>query len=295
MLARGVYPASTTPFDAEGRVDMAGVAKLLAYFEACGCKGAVLAGTNGEGPSLSAVEKRDLIRAAMPLRGTLDLILGIATPSLDEAKWLVSQAGKAGAAAVLVMAPGYYRRASAAGIEAWFLSVLDSAALPVLVYRHPDLTGIDYEPAMIARLAAHPSFGGFKDSSGPHLWREFKEAIGDKPMFAGDERHVVAAMDAGWSGTISGCANVIPQWLAAVVREHGTESGAAKFELIGPVLDKLRTSPQPETNKAIQAAWGLIGSGAPRLPLVSAEAGEAMALIEATLGIRAGNLGIPGA
>src|SRR5688572_23691682 len=99
MLKPGVYPAAVTPFDEKGRVDMAGMARLLAWFEANGCVGAVLAGTNGEGPSLSATEKRDLIQHAVPLRGKLDLVLGIATPSLDEAIWLTRRAEEAGAVA----------------------------------------------------------------------------------------------------------------------------------------------------------------------------------------------------
>lgn len=293
MLHPGVYPACTTPFDENDRIDMTGIAKLLAFFEACGCSGAVLAGTNGEGPSLSAVEKRDLIRHAMPLRGRLDLILGIATPSLDEAKWLAVQAGKAGAAAVLVMAPSYFRRASASGIESWFKQVMNASDIPVIVYRHPALTGIDYEPEMVKRLAEHERFGGFKDSSGPPRFAEFRAAAGDRPLFVGDERFLPEALAAGWSGTISGCANVIPQWIVRVVEEFGTESGTAKFELISPILEILRTSPQPELNKAIQAAWRLIKNGVPRLPLESVGAEDALAAIQQRLGIHAGELAIP--
>src|SRR5690349_2804546 len=99
MLEPGVYPASVTPMLSDGQVDMPSVARILAHFKAAGCKGAVLAGTNGEGPSLSAVEKRDLIRIAVPIFPELKVVAGIATPSLDEAIWLASQAHKAGAAA----------------------------------------------------------------------------------------------------------------------------------------------------------------------------------------------------
>src|SRR5436305_4424299 len=112
VLERGIYPAAVTPFDEKGRVDILCVARLLAWFEAAGCKGAVLAGTNGEGPSLSATEKRDLIREAIPLRGKLDIILGIATSSLEEAVWSCNQAQNAGAVAALVMPPSYFREAT---------------------------------------------------------------------------------------------------------------------------------------------------------------------------------------
>src|SRR3954467_7098266 len=103
-----------------GEIDVSAMARLLAWFEACGCTGAVLAGTNGEGPSLSATEKRDLIRESMPLRGKLDIILGIASSSLEEAVWLCNQARKSGAAAALVMPPSYFREATEDGLVEWF-------------------------------------------------------------------------------------------------------------------------------------------------------------------------------
>src|SRR5665213_2761777 len=124
-MRAGVYPASVTPFDAKGRIDLPAIARLMAWFKAAKCAGIVLAGTNGEGPSLSAVEKRDLVRSAVELSDGLEVILGIATPSLDEAIWLCGQTHSAGAHAALVMPPGYFRDVSADGIANWFEAVMD--------------------------------------------------------------------------------------------------------------------------------------------------------------------------
>src|SRR5579862_8782912 len=130
LIQAGCYPAAITPLGADGEVDQPGMARLLAWFESKGCAGAVIAGTNGEGPSLSAIEKRDLLRTMMPVKGKLDLILGVATPSLSEAIWSCQQAAKAGAKAALVMAPGYYREASEDGICDWFVELMNKADLP---------------------------------------------------------------------------------------------------------------------------------------------------------------------
>jgi 4-hydroxy-tetrahydrodipicolinate synthase len=62
----------------------------------------------------------------------LDLILGIATPSLDEAMWSCEQGAKAGAVAALVMAPGYFREASPGGVVKWFQALMESSSLPIL-------------------------------------------------------------------------------------------------------------------------------------------------------------------
>ena len=278
MLKPGVYPASVTPFDEKGRVDMAGVARLLAWFESNGCVGAVLAGTNGEGPSLSATEKRDLIIAAAPLRGKLDLILGIATPSLDEATWLTRRAEDAGAAAVLVMAPFYFRDAEESGIEEWFAKVLDSSPLPVLVYNFPQKTGVTISPELMGRLSVHKGFAGLKDSSGAvENITAYSGAVAGRDLFVGNEELLIDALDAGWTGTISGAANVLPMWLSQIVaeyNEHRTagakitrENVEAKFELALPCITALRSHKQPALNKTLLHRLGVLPRPDVRAPL----------------------------
>lgn len=274
-VSPGIYPAAVTPFTPEGEIDYVSVAKLLAWFEAAGCAGAVLAGTNGEGPSLSAIEKRDLLRKAMPLRGKLSLILGIATTSLEEGIWLAKQAAKDGAEAVLVMAPFYFKEANEEGVAKWFEELMSGSPLPVLVYNFPQRTGVTISAELLARLARHEKFGGAKDSSGDaQNLLGYKQAVGDKPLFVGNETLLFDALKAGWSGSISGAANTVPQWLSQITAEWlkgDVESAAAKFEILLPALKAIRGAPQPAVNKALLARHGVIDSGNPRLPLLQAD------------------------
>lgn len=266
----GCYPAAVTPFREDGEVDQPGMARLLAWFESQGCTGVVLAGTNGEGPSLSAVEKRDLLRAMMPMRGSLDLILGVATPSLSEAVWSCKQAAKAGAAAALVMAPSYFRDATDDGIYGWFMALMDVSDLPILVYNFPQRTGISLTAGMMARLAEHERMAGAKDSSGVVENIEgYAAALPGKALLMGNETLLLQALAAGWTGTISGAANVLPGWLSQIVALWATdrEQAEIKFKLILPALEALRKSPQPATNKAVLSRLGLLDSGRVRLPL----------------------------
>lgn len=279
MLQRGCYPAAVTPFELNGKVDYASLAKLLAWFENGGCKGAVLGGTNGEGPSLSAPEKRDLLREAMPLRGKLDLILGIATPSLDEAVWLCKQAGMDGAVAALVMPPSYFREASEDGIEAWFLHLLDRSGVPIIVYNFPQRTGITIPAAMLERLSAHGKFAGVKDSSGDRSnLAAYAQAVlpRNRALYVGNETLLVEALRAGWTGTISGAANVLPDWMSTIVAEFDSdrESAETKHTLVEPVLQTIRQASQPATNKALLARAGIIEHPDVRLPLMSAQGDE---------------------
>jgi len=270
----GVYPASVTPFDAKGDVDLVAVARLIAWFRAGGCQGIVLAGTNGEGPSLSATEKRDLVKASVGLADGLDVVLGVSTPSLDEAIWLCKQSYSAGAKAVLLMAPGYFRDVTSEGIAKWFEAVLDKSPIEVLVYNFPQRTGITLSAETMHRLSKHERVAGLKDSSGnPDNIGSYSQALqgSGKALFVGDETLLVSALHVGWSGTISGAANLLPGWLAQIVAEWGDdrESAETKFALIEPVLKSIRTCPQPASNKRILFELGILPSPDVRLPLES--------------------------
>jgi 4-hydroxy-tetrahydrodipicolinate synthase len=267
-----LLPAAVTPFDEKGRVDGLALARLLAWFEAGGCSGAVVAGTNGEGPSLSAPEKRDLVQAAVAAKGKLEIVLGIATPSLDEAIWLCKQAASAGADGVLVMPPGYFREADEAGIEAWFRAVLDASPTPVLLYNFPKRTGITLSAGLMERLSGHERLVGVKDSSGDASNLDaYRSALRpEHRLFVGDERLLVAALEAGWTGSISGAANVLPDWLSEIDRLFHAgerEQAGLKHQLLLPAIEALRAAPQPATNKRLLEMKGVLPGAGVRLPL----------------------------
>ncbi|HWA82602.1 MAG TPA: dihydrodipicolinate synthase family protein [Fimbriimonadaceae bacterium] len=279
-MRRGCYPAAVTTFREDGEIDLPGMARLLAWFESHGCAGVVLAGTNGEGPSLAAVEKRDLLRAMMPAKGSLDLILGVATPALTEAVWSCRQAAKAGATAALVMAPSYFREAGEEGIFAWFQSLMDEAGVPILVYNFPQRTGISLSPDLMARLGEHERMAGAKDSSGSVENIEgYAAALPGKALFIGNETLLPLALQAGWTGTISGAANALPGWLSQIVAlwTEDREQAEIKFRLILPALGALRKSPQPATNKAVLAGIGVLDSARMRLPLAEMPVSQGLA------------------
>lgn len=282
MLEGGVYPAAVTPMIADGSMDLTSVVRLLAYFEAAGCRGVVLAGTNGEGPSLSSFEKRDLMRVAVAHRGSLRLVLGIATPSFTEAQWLCAQAGKDGADAVLVMPPSYFKAATEGGVRDWFLRLADESPAPVLAYNFPKMTGFVMSPEFVAELSEHQNILGFKDSSGDAAnLASYRQATKDKLLFVGDETLLPQALSEGWTGTISGAANCIPQWLSRFVADRNE----ASFEAVLPVIKAIRGASQPATNKAVLHALGVIETPTPRLPLLEADPAPVLSVMESRLGI----------
>ncbi|MBL8064445.1 MAG: dihydrodipicolinate synthase family protein [Chthonomonadaceae bacterium] len=288
-LPAGVYPAIVTPFDEAGNIDALSLVRHLAWLESKGCVGVTLAGTTGEGPSLSAVEKRDMLRIAKSAAGGLKVILGVLTSSLSEAKWMVQQAGKNGADAILLMPPSYFRRASVTGVTEWLQDVMDHSPLPVLLYNFPKMSGYGFSVESLSSLRVHPKFAGLKDSSGVLAnLALFRSLVGpDDSLFVGDETLLLSAMEAGWTGSISGAANVVPQWLSRLIASWlaGDEASARTlFELILQALVAIRSCPQPETHKAVLKAAGLLSNDSPRLPLKPVEVDDRWDILLSRLG-----------
>jgi 4-hydroxy-tetrahydrodipicolinate synthase len=280
-LPNGVLPASVTPFLPDGSIDLAGVARLIAWFQSHGSDGIVLAGTNGECASLSAIEKRDLVKAVVPVAGEIPIVLGVATSSLEEAVWSLETARKAGAAAGLVMPPAFFREATEEGMALWFERLVARTELPVLLYNFPQRSGFAFSPDLVHRLCNLDGVAGLKDSSGNQANIEsFAQAGRGKKLYLGDETLLAQGLEAGWSGAISGASNILAGWLSIIVRDWTVdqESSATKLAYIGPALAALRTKPQPQINKWLLRRLGVIDSADPRLPLVvlDDEVGEAL-------------------
>jgi 4-hydroxy-tetrahydrodipicolinate synthase len=274
MLFRGLYPALVTPFDPEGRVNTPNLARLLAWHESRGAAGVVLAGTNGEGASLSPTERRDLVRQVQGVKGRLEVILGIPSTSLEEAKWQVSQAFKSGADGVLVSPPYFLKRAPEEGVTRWLEEVLNNADGPVILYHNPGVFGVGLPLA--PHLLSHPRCAGVKNSAGdPELFSVFRGMLrDDQCLLVGDETLLGEALDRGATGSISGAANIVGLWLAEVLSLWPAPEARARLEHLLPLLRLIRQHPQPETHKALLHSWSLLDTPHPRLPLLAVNAGD---------------------
>lgn len=296
-----VMPAAVTPFLQGGEIDSVSMARLLAFFDAAGCDSAVVGGTNGEGPLLSAVERRDLCIESCRSAGNLRIWLGTASESLPEVKWLAKQASKAGAAGLLLLPPKYFGDPGEEALSQWFEAIFDASDLPCLIYNIPQKTGYAFSVGLLKRLAAHPQFGGVKDASGdPANLVAYRQAVAeDHQLLFGDRHSLIDAVREGWTGTISGAANIIPQWFVQVLRETQNpelqESAGAKYELMSRILELVHVGPQPALHKAVLHAFGVLETADVRLPLqpCSEQVRDNMldVLVE-SIGVRPGNLGL---
>ncbi len=94
----GVYPAATTQFDAALALDLPATQKVQAALIRDGVHGLVLMGTVGEGNSLRAAEKRQVLAAAVEVSaGRVPVIAGVSEFTTDLAVEFVRDAETASA------------------------------------------------------------------------------------------------------------------------------------------------------------------------------------------------------
>jgi 4-hydroxy-tetrahydrodipicolinate synthase len=265
MTISGAFTALVTPFLDDGSIDYPGLARQLAWHESEGMDGVVVGGTNGEGPSLSAVEKRDLVRCAVQHAGKLRVIAGLGTCSITEAVWLSEQAKKAGALASLVLPPFYFRGASETGIRDWFFELLTASELPCILYNFPKMTGFTFSECVLDSLFARDNCVGIKDSSGDAQLLQLFLGVAKKhgkSAVVGDERLLLECLHGGGAGTISGLANSFPRLVSRLYSERSE----VLQELVAEACGALKKHPQPAVHKFVLGLKGL-PTGRLRLPL----------------------------
>ncbi len=268
---RGVFPALVTPYHEDGSLDEATlralVRRLLPHVH-----GFLVNGTTGDFPLLTREERRRAIAAVVDeVAGQRLVIAGTGAISTHETIALTQDAQAAGADVALVVAP-YYLRPGPAGLLRHYQAL--SAALPdfpLLLYNIPQLVGQPIPPQVVAELRAScPNLAGMKDTSCDlgYAFRVWEVAGYDFPILVGCDPLIGPALLAGFWGTISASANLIPQlWRAVVeaVQAGDREAALEAQRRAQPIAELVRRG----GSLAVRFGLELQGLpvGAPRLPL----------------------------
>ncbi|MFG5719620.1 4-hydroxy-tetrahydrodipicolinate synthase [Streptomyces murinus] len=269
-----VLCAMITPFTAAGALDRAGAQELAAHLVAEGCDGLVLNGTTGESPTTTDGEKAELITAVREAVGArIPLIAGVGTADTRHTTELALAAEKAGADAVLVVAP-YYSRPPQEAVAAHFRTVADASGLPVLLYDIPGRTGTRIDPETILRLADHPRIVGVKDCSYDILGTQKVLSRAELAYYAGCDEHNLALRAVGAAGCISTVANAAPRHIRAVLDAFDAADTARARQLqlrATPLIESMMAAglPGTVTAKALLSRLGL-PAGPVRAPLLPA-------------------------
>jgi len=204
----------TTPFTPDG-VDHSALRSNIDRWSATGIGGYVILGSTGERVHLDEREYRQVIettRAVAPQ--DLAFIVGAGQHSVTGANKEIKTAAAAGAEAVLVITPHYYRAAMTQEVLVdYYSGVADASPIPVLLYSMPALTGIKIEPETIARLSEHQNIIGVKDSSNDvaGFTETVKVCPRDFAVLTGNGTVLFDALRAGAAGAILAVGCVVPE------------------------------------------------------------------------------------
>ena len=210
---QGVFPAATTQFRADESMDIPStLAHLDALIEA-GIDGLILLGTVGENCSLEAVEKRELLKAAVAhVGGRVPVLSGVAEYTTGLACRFAADALKAGVDGLMVL-PGMVYKSDTRETIAHFRAVARATELPIMVYNNPVSYNVDLKPEAFVELADEPTLVAIKESSeDPRRITDLKNAVGDRYLlFCGVDDLVLESLILGAIGWVSGLVNAFPR------------------------------------------------------------------------------------
>jgi 4-hydroxy-tetrahydrodipicolinate synthase len=231
----GVFPAAITPHHPKTReADYAGALELIDFLANAGVDGICIFGSTGEFLNYSFPERHRLLSLAAK-RTRVPLIAGVSHSTLTGALQLADDAITAGADALMLMPP-YFFRYGQTEIEQFFVAFARETrdVIPILLYNIPGFTN-GLEIPTVRRLFETGRFAGIKDSSGD--WPYFEQLLALRSelpfaLFGGPELLVGRALHAGAAGIISGCACAVPELVVGIARAvaAGDDSTAATLD-----------------------------------------------------------------
>jgi 1-pyrroline-4-hydroxy-2-carboxylate deaminase len=291
MNWNGVIPAVTTPFDPNGEIKQDWMKRHLRWLIGAGCNGIVPLGSLGEGATLSFDEKRTVLSLSCEAVGTDGVVVaGIAALSTREAVKLAQEAEKIGCHGLMVLPPYAYS-------SDWFemkshvRAVIESTALPCMLYNNPIAYKTDFLPAQIAELAQEcPGLQAVKESSSDvRRIAALKELLDDRlHLLVGVDDVIVEGIKAGAVGWIAGLANAFPKESVELFRLASTEHDEELWKLYRWFLPLLRLDTIVKFVQAIKFVQEEAGAGfaltrPPRLALTEAERTQVRRILKKAL------------
>ncbi len=209
--------------DAGERLDEDAFGPLLEFYAASGIEGLLALGTTGEGILLASGERRRAAELVIAGAGALRVIVHCGAQTTSETSALAAHAAEAGADAVAVIAPPYFRFAPSELLEHFAAAAGACAPLPFYVYEYADRSGYEVPVAVVDELRDRASnVVGMKVSDAPFERVQPYLATG-LDVFIGAEVVIRQGLEHGAVGAVSGVAAAFPDVIGALVRDPTPE------------------------------------------------------------------------
>lgn len=275
----GVFPAITTQMTKGGQLDLDATARHAEALIQSGITGLIFLGSLGENQSLTADEKRQVIRAMVQaVNGRVPVLSGVAESSVAEATRYVRDCEALGLDGFMLMPPMIYKSPDVAESLYHFRTVAKATGLPIMIYNNPISYGHDITPELFAQLADTKNFVALKESSGnTRRITDIHNTVGDRyAIFTGVDDLVLEGAILGIDGWVAGSGIAFPrenQHFWELTRAGKWDEARALYRWFTPLL---HLDVHPKFVQYIKLAVQECGLGAewtrpPRLPLAGAE------------------------
>lgn len=274
IVFEGAATALVTPFGKSG-VDYETFGRLIDWQIEQKIDALVIAGTTGEGATLTDEEHRDVLRYSVErAAGRVPIIAGTGSNDTDYAISLSRYACEIGCDALLLVSP-YYNKATPRGLIKSFLAVADATDKPIILYNVPSRTGVNIPLNVYRELSKHERIVATKEASGNFsAIAEIRAELADTlTVYSGNDDQIIPLMSLGGRGVISVLSNILPAETHEMCRLMLAGNCAAAAEMQLKLL-KLINALFIEVNPIpVKTACGMMGlcSDAMRLPLCEME------------------------
>lgn len=271
----GAATAIVTPMKKDGSVDYEAFGRLIDWQISEGIDAIVVAGTTGEGSTLSDEEHREVVKFTVDkVNKRVPVIAGTGSNDIAYAIDLTKYSCDVGADAMLVVTP-YYNKATQNGLIKSFTAIADASTKPIILYNVPSRTGCNLLPETCAVLAEHENIAAIKEASGniSQIAKTASLTQGKLDIYSGNDDQIVPVLSLGGKGVISVLSNILPketsQMCHAYFRGETETSMKMQLEYL-ELIDALFCEVNPIPVKAATAKMGY-GEDVLRLPLTSME------------------------
>jgi 4-hydroxy-tetrahydrodipicolinate synthase len=290
---QGVYPALTTKFKPDYRLDVAAMEKHFAWQIERGVDGLIVCGSLGENSVLSVDEKLEVLRIAVRVSGgKVPVLMTVAEGSTAEGIALCERAARDGTDGFMVL-PGMRYVSDRRETLAHYRAIAKASSKPIMVYNNPIAYGVDVTPEMFEELADEPSIVAIKESSdNVRRVTDIISRTGARyAIFCGVDDLAMEATLMGARGWVAGLVDAFPDETVAIYRLilDGRADEARKiYRWFSPLLH-LDVSRKLVQN--IKLVESIVGVGTetvrpPRMPLIGEERAQVVALVEQALKTR---------
>lgn len=286
----GILCALITPLREDQSPDEAALGPLIDFQIEGGIHGLFVLGTTGEGVLLDPGERRRVAEAAVErVGGRVPVVIHCGAPDTKTAADLARHAEAAGAQAVAVVAPYYFRYGDEA-LFRHFAAVAEAApGVDHYVYQNPETVGYSLDVDLILRLVDEvANVRGVKDT-GDSIGRitAYLAHRGTRPdVYAGNNAIILPALFVGARGAVSALANIVPELVVGIYEawREGRVDDARELQFtLARLQQALRGFPSVAAVKHLVAGRGL-PAGSARAPQHLLTPDQAAALHERLAG-----------